>query len=80
MQNLLDGTHGDIRTLLPRMMIRYPARLYSPGRPGDQAQLRPCSPLRTEKAPTPLENNGPCPRGHRDTGHGRLPGHPRVMQ
>ena len=49
----------------PRMMLRYSAPLYSPWPAGDQAQLRPCSPLRTEKAATPPENNGACPRGHR---------------
>ena len=46
-------------------MLRYSAPLYSPWPAGDQAQLRPCSPLRTEKAATPPENNGACPRGHR---------------
>ena len=65
MQNLSDGAHGDMRTLHPRMMLRYSAPLYSPWLAGDQAQLRPCSPLRTEKAATPPENNGACPRGHR---------------
>ena len=40
-------------------------RFIPPGPPVTRPQLRPCSPLRTEKAATPPENNGACPRGHR---------------